>query len=55
MNERQKKLFEKAKKKHEVIEPCAGKTFEQSFTTIEGKLTFWFNDKKGNTKAIMEL
>ena len=55
MDEEKQKLIKKAKKKYERMDPLGNhKTFEKCFTTVRGKLHFWFNTKDGTTKMLIQ-
>ena len=55
MDEERQKLIKRAKKKFKRIYPLRNyKNFDKCFTTVKGKLHFWFNLRDGNTKMIIQ-
>lgn len=51
MTATQERLLARARARCGDIEPCAGRSWEECFTSIEGHLALWFNDQTGNTKT----
>lgn len=54
MTEIQERLLARARERCGIIEPCAGRIWEECFTIIRGRLALWFNDQTGNTKMELE-
>ena len=54
MDELKEQLISEAQAKYKNIKPCRGDVFsDESFTTHNGKLVFWFNLEDNSTKIIM--
>lgn len=54
MTRTEKELFDRAVHQYGSIEPCAGKTFTECFSSRDGSIQFWFNDRRGNTHLIIK-
>ena len=54
MTRKQIRLIKHAAEIYGDIKPCTGTTFQDSFTSEDKQLLFWFNDGKGNTHTLAE-
>lgn len=53
MEKIKKDMVKRAKKEHKDIELCHDRTLEESFTTYENKIIFWFNNSKTKSTHLM--
>jgi hypothetical protein len=55
MDNSKEELLKQALAIHGRIKPtCTRRTLEECFTTEDSKLIFWFNDKTGTTKVLIQ-